>query len=298
MPNQNNFRTDITTKTEPRFTASRIIRIPDELLLNEEVPASFAFDKDDNIELHFYTAQTNQLILSTVITPNEDIIKSHIVSYSDNTYKNYIRIDFTTLFVEKQIVLVPGEYRMVMNLFSDEIGSYNDRKLTIDVISNTKTEVQLSFNNTTNDVILQENLYLLNEFIEKGFNKADAIGTAEKIFVSGVKIRVPNEDTPVEIIDSTEGLTAENIKQYIETPTANQTIENTLDRIQRVGLQEIFDAQLNDFLPELYKFVREEIVINGDERIQKNEFKDLMEAAIRKNISKFTQIVDKRIQVS
>jgi hypothetical protein len=298
MPNQDNFRTDLTTQVEPRFTVSRIINVPDDIILNEEVPASFAFDKDDNIELHFYTAQTNQLILSSVITPDENIIKSHIVAYNDGTYKNYIRIDFTSLFVEKQIILVPGEYRMVVNFFSDEIGSYEDRRLSINVISDTRTEVQVSFNNTINDVVLQENLYLLNEFVEKGFNKSDAIGTAEKIFVSGVNPRTQNEDVPVEIIDSTEGLTAENIKQNIETETANQIIENTLNRIQKIGAQEIFDTQLNSFLPELYKFVREEIVINGDERIQKNEFRELMEAAIRNNINRFAQIVDKRIQVS
>lgn len=298
MPNQDNFRTDLTTKIEPRFTVSRIINVADDFILNEEVPASFAFDKDDNIELHFYTAQTDQLILSTVITPNEDIIKSHVVSYNDNSYKNFIRIDFTSLFIEKQIILVPGEYRMVINFFSDEIGSYEDRKLKIDVISDTRTEVQVSFNNTINDVTQRENLYLLNEFIEKGFNKTDAVGTVEKIFVSGVRARIQNEDVPVEIIDSTEGLTAENIKENIETQTANQTIETTLNRIQLIGAQEIFDEQLNSFLPELYKFIAEEIIINGDERIQKNEFRELMEATIRNNISKFAQIVDRRIQVS
>lgn len=298
MPNQNNFRTDLTTKVEPRYTASRIINIPTELILNEEVPASFAFDKDDNIELHFYTTTTDQLVLSTVITPDEGILKSHVVAYNDNTYKNYIRIDFTALFVDKQILLVPGEYRMVINFFSDEIGTYGDRKLKIDVISDTRTEVQVSFNNTIDDVTLQENTYLLDEFIEKGFNKSDAIGTAEKIFVSGVRARIQNEDVPVEIIDSTEGLTAENIKEFIEIPTANQTIEQTLDRIQRIEMQEIFDAQLNSFLPELYTFIREEIIINGDERIQKNEFRELMETAVRNNINKFAQIVDKRIQVN
>lgn len=297
MPNQNNYRTDLTTRPEPRFTTSRIVNVPNDIILNEEVPASFAFDKDDNIEIHFYTVTGNQLILSTVITPNEDIIKSHIVRYRDNSYKNHIRIDFTTLFIEKELTLVPGDYRMVLNFFSDEIGSYRDKKLKIDVISDSRTEVQVSFNNTINDVVKQENLYLLNEFIEKGFNKSDAVGAAEKIFVSGVRRRISTEDVPVEIIDSTEGLTADNIKENIETPAANQTIEDTLNRIERIGLQDIFDEQLNSFLPELYKFVREEIIINGDERIQESEFREIVERVVRDRISRFAQTVDKRIQV-
>lgn len=287
MPNQNNYRTDLRTQTDPRFTVSRIINVPDATILNEEVPASFAFDKDDNLEIHFYTAATNQLLLSTVVTPSEDIIKSHIVSYADNTYKNYIRIDFTKLFVDKQLILIPGDYRMVLNFFSDEIGSYTDRRLSLDIISDTRTEVQLRFNNTTDDIIAAENFYLLKEFVEKGFNKPDAVGVAEKIFASGVQLN-----------DSDEGLTPENIEANIEIIPFGQTVENTIGRITQLGLKEIFDEQLRDFLPKLYQFVREEIIINGDERIQETEFQELMRSAVENKILQFAQLVDSRIQIS
>jgi hypothetical protein len=257
MPNQENFRTNLSAVADPRYTASRIISVTDNLILNEEVPASFAFDTDDVIEVHFYTTVGNQRILSATINPSDGIIKSHIVSYQDNSYKNYIRIDFTKLFVDRNLILVPGDYRMVLNFFSGEIGTYENRKLNIDVISDSRTEVQLSFNDTVNDVVLRENLYLLKEFVEKGFNKSDAVGTAEKIFESGVQLN-----------SSDEGLTAFNIGLNIDTPLANQTREDTLDRVNTLGLTEIFNQQLNSFLPELYTFVREEIVINGDDRIQ------------------------------
>lgn len=287
MPNQNNFRSDVTTKTDPRFTASRIINIPDTTILNEEVPASFAFDKDDNIEIHFYSIITNQLILSTLVNLNDAIVKSHVVSYDDGTFKNYIRIDFTKLFVDKDLILVPGDYRMVLNFFSNEIGAYNNRKLNIDVISDSRTEVQVSFADTVDDVSLQENLYLLKEFVEKGFNKSDAVGTAEKIFKSGVELN-----------DSSEGLTAENIEENIETPTANQTIEDTLNRIDTIGLRQIFDQQLNNFLLELFKFIREEIVINGDDRIQESEFQEVIRSVVTKNIGEMRRVLDTRIQVN
>jgi len=287
MPNQNNFRTDLTTQIEPRFTASRIINVPDTTILNEEVAGSFAFDKDDNIEIHFYTILENTLILSTVVTLDDDIVKSHVVSYQDGTFKNYIRIDFTKLFVDKNLILIPGDYRMVLNFFSNEIGAYNDRKLNIDVISDSRTEVQVSFSDTTDEVSLQENLYLLKEFVEKGFNKPDAVGAAEKIFKSGVELN-----------DSTEGLTAQNIEENIELPVTNQTEQDTLGRINRVGLRPIFDEQLNNFLLELFKFVREEIVINGDERIQENEFQDIIRKVVTNKITEMRTIVDQRIQVS
>jgi hypothetical protein len=287
MPNQENFRTNLSTITDPRYTASRIINVTDNFILNEEVPASFAFDIDDVIEVHFYTTVGNQRVLSTTINPNDGIIKSHIVSYQDNSYKNYIRIDFTKLFTDKNLILVPGDYRMVLNFFSGEIGTYENRKLNIDVISDSRTEVQLSFNDTVNDVVLQENLYLLKEFVEKGFNKSDAVGTAEKIFESGVQLN-----------SSDEGLTAFNIGLNIDTPLANQTREDTLDRINAIGVTEIFNQQLNSFLPELYKFVREEIVITGDDRIQESEFRDIIQRIVKEKINQLAKITDRRIQVT
>ena len=284
MPNQANFRSNITTQTEPRFTASRIVSNPSELILFEEVPASFAFDAQDNVEVHFYTILENQLLLSTTITLNDDIIKSHIVAYNDNSYKNYIRIDFTKLFVDKNLVLVPGDYRMVLNFFSDEIGSYTDRRLTIDTISPTRTEVQLTFNNVIDEVTRRENQYLLKEFVESSFNKPDAVGVAEKIFKSGV-----------ELDDSTEGVTVDTIVENIEIPEINQTYANTMARIDRLGLRESFDAQVNDFLLELYSFIREEIVINGDDRIQQDEYQQIIRSVVENKIRFLYQAIDSRI---
>jgi hypothetical protein len=287
MPNQANFRSNITAKTEPRFTASRIVSNPSELILFEEVPASFAFDAQDNVEVHFYTIPGNQLLLSTTVTLNNEIVKSHIVTYDDNSYKNYIRIDFTKLFVDKNLILVSGDYRLVLNFFSDEIGSYTDRRLTIDTISPTRTEVQLTFNNIVDDVTRREDAYLLREFIEQSFNKSDAVGVAEKIFKSGVQLE-----------DSTEGVNVDTIVENIEIPEINQTYANTIARIDRLNLRESFDAQVNDFLLELYSFIREEIVINGDDRIQQDEYEQLIRSVVENKIRFLQQTVDSRIQVS
>lgn len=286
MPNQNNFRTDLTTKTDPRFTVSRIINVPDVTILLEEVPASFAYDTEDNIELHFYTDVANQLVLSTTVKLSDNIIKSHIVQYADGTYKNYIRIDFTKLFVDKNLILIPGNYRMVLNFFSDEIGSYDNRILNLDVISDSATEVQVSFNNTTDTVTASQNLYLLKEFVEKGFNKSDAVGVAQKIFVSGVELN-----------DSAEGLTAQNVEQNLYVPGVLQVDDNILERLQSLGIQETFDTQLNSFLVDMYEFIKEEIVINSDDRIQQTEYQQLIQRLVKEKIINFSQIVDQRIKV-
>jgi hypothetical protein len=287
MPNQANFRSDVTTQTEPRFTASRIVSNPNEIILFEEVPASFAFDAQDNVEVHFYTIPGNQLLLSTTITLSDGIIKSHIVSYGDNSYKNYIRIDFTKLFKDKNLILVPGDYRMVLNFFSDEIGSYTDKRLTIDTISPLRTEVQLTFNNVVDDVTRREDAYLLREFVEPSFNKSDAVGVAQKIFKSGVELN-----------NSTEGVTVDNVVANIEIPEINQTYANTIARIDKLNLRESFNIQVNDFLLQLYTFISEDIIINGDDRIQQDEYEQIIRSVVRDNIGNLQQIMDSRIQVS
>lgn len=286
MPNQANFRSDVTTPTIPRYLASRVVRVPEELILYEEVPASFGFDGQDNIEFHFYTIPENELLVSVVTNISDNVVRSHVVTYSDNTSKNYLEIDFTKLFVDKDIVIIPGDYRLVMNYFSDEIGSYDNRILSFDIITPSKTEVQLSFNNTVDAISRLENLDLLREFIEKSFNKSDAIGVAEKIFVSGVELN-----------DSTEGITAESIVSNLET-VPNQTYADTLDRIIAIDREEDFKQKIDSFLKELYTFIREEIVINGDDRIQETQYKDIIAKVVKEKISLLNQTLDTRIVVS
>lgn len=289
MPNQNNFRNDVTTITDTRFLASRIVRFPQETVLLEEVPASFAFDGDDNIEFHFYTTPGNVLLTSVVATLADNIIKSHIVSYNDGTFKSYLQINFTELFVLNNLVLIPGDYRVVMNFFSDEIGSYTDRRLFITTISPSRTEIEVQFNNESSAQNITINDRLYTEFILPSFNKTDAVGLVQKIFRAGV-----------ETLDSSEGILADNIYTNISIPELGltQSPENTLDRIDRIQQTSNFTNAINDFLPTLVALIQEEIVVNGDDRIQVEELMPIIEQAVLLQIGKLQATVDTRIQIS
>lgn len=284
MPNQYNFRSDVTNTTDVRYQASRIVRFPEEEILLEQLPASFGYETFDNVEIHFYTIPTNTLILSSVVNSNnfEEILKSHIVSYDDGSFKNYIRIDFTKLFEVNNLILIPGDYRVVINLFSDEIGSYDTKKMYIQKVAAAGTEVQLAFLPTQDEVQRQSNQNELREFVEPSFDRPTAVGVDEKIFASGVRLN-----------NSFEGLTYENITDNIETPTANQSREDTIERIQRLGIIDKFETNIEEFLLILYEYIKNEIIINGDRRIQENEFKQFIEKAISSKIS--TLQTDNRI---
>jgi hypothetical protein len=284
MPNQLNFRTNISDQSNLRFTASRIVNNPNELILFEEIAASFAFDPDDTIEVHFYTTIGNQLLLSTNIELIDEIIKLHTVAYNDGSYKNYIRIDFTKLFLDKNLILMPGDYKLVLNFFSNEIGSYNNRRLTINEISLSRTEVQLSFNDISNEVVRNDAILSLNEFIEPGFTKSDAVGVAQKIFKSGVELE-----------DSTEGITADVVVDNIEIEDIGQTYENTMAKVDRLNLRQSTDAQINNFLLGLYSFIQEEIVIYGDDRIQQTEYEQIIRDVVQNKIQFLYQSLDQRI---
>jgi hypothetical protein len=292
MPNQNNFRSDVTTTTEPRFLASRIVSFPEEEILFEQIPASFGYDVFDNIEIHFYSAPENNLIASLVVAAEEgDVLKSHVVSYEDGTFKNYIRIDFTALFQKKQIILLPGDYKVVMNFFADEIGSYNDRRMYIQEISDSRTEVQLQFFDTRNLQDRVDNIDSLKEFVPPSFSRPVAIGVAEKIFRSGVQL-----------VDDTEGLTYNNILENIELDSSDvaQTVDNTIERVKRLSAiaENGLKDSINNFLPRLYEKIREEIVIRGDRRIQEDEFKEFIEEVVDNELKYLQSTIDRRILLS
>jgi len=290
MPNQSNFRSDITTNTDPRFLASRVVSYPEEGILLEQVPASFGFSAYDNIEVHFYSVPDNALVLSTVMDANDaDILKSHVVSYADGTLKNYIRIDFTALFQKKQLLLIPGDYRLVLNYFTEEIGDYNDRQLQLQIISPSRTEVQLAFNNNVDEVAIQQNMTSSREFVLTSLEQPFAVGAAEKIFVSGVKTE-----------DPTEGLIYENIVANIEIPTIEQTYASTIGRVKNLGqaAEPSFQTAINEFLPKLYDVIREEIVSLGDARIQEDEFRAFIITAVDDKLKELQAATDTRITLN
>lgn len=290
MPNQINFRSDVTTKTEPRFLASRIVSYPEEGVLSEELPGSFGYDNEDNVELHFYSITNNSLILSVVSQLQDDALKLHIVAYTDGTYKTYLQMDFTKLFEINNLMLLPGDYRVTINFFSDEIGSYRDRRLSINQISPSRTEVELFFNNEyQGEIVQQENSELLREFLQKSFNRSDAVGVFEKTFKSGVQL---NNDT--------EGVTASNIIENIET-VPDQNFADTIARLQSANLIENFLQRITEFVPKLFEIAREEIIIkgsNGDERIQEDEMLIIVRKVVKENMHQLQESVDRRIIVT
>jgi hypothetical protein len=287
MPNQPNYRSNITNVLDKTFSPSRIVRFPQDTVLLEILPAAFGFDAESTIEIHFYSQPANILQLSLVIEPSDiDILKSHVVTHPDGTLQHYLRINFTELFERKTAVLLPGEYKVVMNFFANEIGSYNNRSLFVQQISDSRTEVQLAFFETNDETIIQQNQKHLQEFIEPSFDKLDAVGVAEKVFFSGVNLE-----------DESEGITFSNLPDTIET--APESFGNVIERLTRVSpqLRVQFEEQINTAIQNIYTRVKENIIEFGDFRIQRNELDIFIQDAVTKEVETLRLSADPRIKI-
>lgn len=284
MPNQSNFRNDVSTPTDSRFLASRIVRLPTDQILLEEIPASFGYDAQDNVEIHFYTAKNNVLVASFVTPLSDNVIKLHIVGYDDGTYKTYLQIDFTKLLVDKNTTVVPGDYKVSINFFSDEIGSYDKKILAISEISPSRTEVEVYFTNSVDEVTVGENNKLIREFVFESFSKAEAIGVMKKILQDGVTSG-----------NDYEGLTANNIIENIEIDQV-QSVQTTVDRLDRLGLTNNFKDSLNSYLPKLFEKIREKIII-GDEKVQSYELEQFIRQELAVTIEQLQVLMDTRVTI-
>lgn len=300
MPNQDNFRSDIIKETKLTFFPSRIVNNREENIYIEEIPASFAYSESDVIEVHFYTLSTNTLMLSTTISVNDfNVLKSHIVT--DNLGQpvgTYVRVDFTQLFALKNLILIPGEYKVVFNLFSNEIGNYDNRDLFIQDISPSKLEVQIGFvNNPTvsTDPVFVQNENNINNFVYKYFTKDIAIAVAKKILTPGT-----GTDASDEIVNYTNIVENINVTNpYSDSDIIRpQTLENTIDRVRRLGIEADTSAEINTFIQSLLSPIEQKIITDPDGKITESEFIKFIEDAVNDNLSNLSSKLDNKITIS
>ena len=194
---------------------------------------------------------------------NEKTLKVLVV-YDQDNYTNFLRINYTKLFEEKQLSIIPGDYKVTINFFDSEIGTYYDRNIYLTKISPNRTEVELAFvDSTAGQFDINEEI--LREFIEESLPKPYAIGAAEQIF-----------DTAFNVVDDDfgEGITYEKIIDRIDETTVNR-LNNLYQSFEQEGidLKEPLKDYINLALSGMYLKMRETILQRvGDYRIQESEF--------------------------
>lgn len=171
MANQENY-VQIIPNNPQVFSVSRIAESEnDQDIIVGRLPGEFGFNSDDNIEMHFYDS-TNRLVGSVVIPVSTGIISAKTILLPDNQREEKVIVDMTRVQKELGLLIPPGTYVVSMNFFADEIGSYTDKKLIIEEVSPSRTELRLGFNKTVTEVETSE----LFEFVQPSVPRVVAAG--------------------------------------------------------------------------------------------------------------------------
>ena len=274
MPHQPNYVQVLPTKPQS-FSVSRIAESEaDRDILVGRLPGEFGFDIDDNIELHFYDSQ-NTLVNSTIVPISTGIVSSRTVILPEGQKEEKLVVDMSRVQKELGLFLPAGTYTLVINLFSDEIGSYGNRKLFIEEISDSRTELRLSFNVAYSDVENQE----LYEFIDPSLPRVLAGGVVGSIMgITEDNLITNPTDTGIqsEQFISDVNTQLENLIPTISAQLYNiePNLQDELNTTISIASGAVYDAFIS--LLEVTKNS------NKFDRLQKEELDVLIEEALTK----------------
>lgn len=266
MANQENFTEQINTINK-RFSISRIAQIPNDNILFAVEPADFGFYENDNIELHFYSTFTEELVYSRRISLSDGILSIKTIQYIDQKHRNYVTFDFNRFIELYPSSVGPGEYRIVLNVFSDEIGGYENRKLTIDAISDSRTEVNIRFKGTPSEKDIEE----LNYFIRPAIGKPYVDGILQNILFNASQTS-----------DETTGITIDRVIRELNLIGEEFDLSRT-DNLGRLTDIKIFIDQL---MVSVYKRLKTELISFPRYRVAEQDIKIIIERIFYEEFNK------------
>lgn len=150
MANKDNFKSNIQelSREYKKFTVSRVFDTMENPLLEMEIPADL-YDNNEkvNIELNLYSLADNSLVYSDVIrdAQTNDAITVQTYQYKDLTVRKLVFIDFSKV---SNTFIPSGRFSVTLNFFIDELGSSEDKLLTIKRISPSRKEVEFTFDSS------------------------------------------------------------------------------------------------------------------------------------------------------
>lgn len=147
MPNQDNFKSNIQEISNElkKFSVSRVFDSMENPLLEMEIPADLYTNNEKvNIEINLYSLADNSLVYSDVIrdAQENDAITVQTYEYNDFTFRKLLFIDFSKV---SNTFIPSGRFSVTLNFFIDELGSTDDKLLSIKKISPSRKEVEFTF---------------------------------------------------------------------------------------------------------------------------------------------------------
>ena len=277
MPNQTNYVEDITP-----FLNGQSIQIGDsvfrfalptdniisDVIDNGEIGVD---SQKDNLEIHLYTRDSNELVKSARIPLNEGLL------YIRNEFRNDI-IQFglemwnperpEDSLIVKYLPDVPaGYYNVVINFFSDELGSLNNVNWQISEISPSRTELLIEpigeVDDAQYDQFAQDSIHI-EEFSRIWATLFDKDKDPDEFFTT--------------LKQGFFNTLNESARNYITAESSSY--KNQIS----IGLNAIFEEIFNN----LREYTREQLAQFGKFRVTENEFKlvlrNITTEAVRNNL--------------
>lgn len=242
---------------------------PEEYIIQDDVGDYFlGLDLEkENVELHFYSQGTNQIVKSVTAPLSEGIISIKNIGTTGTS----LRLNFFTpgqqnqepvsyanseSLQEKYLSDLPaGTYDVFINFFSDELGSYNDVNWRIKKVSNSKRELVLHA--PTNEVDQQQyGQFVIQSIFGDDFQKL-----------------------------------IQNLLQPINQPAVLDAFKNKLNEGQRSDSEQVqnFDAVMqiiiNDIYTRMIEFVDNEFNAKRF-RIERTRFVGILDTIISESIDR------------
>jgi len=286
MSNQENY-VQIIPNNPQVFSVSRIAESEnDQDIIVGRLPGEFGFTSDDNIEMHFYDS-TNRLVGSVVIPVSTGIISARTILLPNQEKEEKVIVDMTRVQKELGLLVPPGTYTVTLNFFANEIGSYTDRKMVIEEVSPSRTELRLGFNKVVTEVEQSE----LFEFVQPSVPRVIAagfLGDTVGISLGGQSVQTDEDRTSAtnfkrKITDYLESVNPELLAQLTDLqPDAPDNLDLTIEFISAAIYDEF--VSLLDATKQTKQF----------DRLQASELQTILERAIDRalvnnNLNLFTR---------
>lgn len=285
MANQQNY-VQVVPGNPQSVAISRIAESETDIdIIEGRLPAEFGFDFADNIEMHFYDS-INRLVGSIMVPVSTGIISSRTIILPDNSKDEKIIINMTRVQKELGLIIAPGTYTTTLNFFSDEIGTYTTRNLSIEEVSPSRTELRLGFNVTTGTESSE-----LYEFIQPGVPRVLAAGlVAATVGVSNGDIITQAETGEQQVFEFTRMVN--EVLQQMNPDMLNQLINLEFDASDNLDTTiQFISAAIYD---EFVVLLTDALTDRTQNRLQRDEIiilitKAIDNALVNNNINLFTQ---------
>lgn len=254
MPNIQSLTSDIGELSQlyPRYAVSRVIADKADDLLCAQVPVHIENISDLTVELHLYSLADNSLIFSDFLrSSGSSDIYVETLQYEDDTQRSLLYIDFAKF---DQMQTVPdGTYSVTLNFFADEVGAYDNKNLKVNVISTSRTEVELNLTD-------MEQLETLAEFTIPRIPATHIHDVLKQIFNQEGADDVHPPTSPAKIdVETVYGEMEDNYGAKLHTYNFDEDIGSEGNPSYRIGINTIIQNILNTAYTKVLEKINEDI---------------------------------------